>query len=75
MEHNIWDGKSWTGTIVTIVLSAFSNSGSWLRTMLKIPMPTTTDLQYAAAWLAVLSGIVTTGYTIHKWYKSIKEKK
>lgn len=52
------DGKSWGGTLATIVL-------------FKISQTTKSDLMF---FLGAISAIVTIGYTTYKWYLLYKKK-
>lgn len=53
------DGKSWGGTLATIVL-------------FKITQTTKNDVMF---FLGVASALVTIGYTAYKWYLLSKQKR
>lgn len=58
MEHHWYDGKSILGAAFTLITAMFAG----LTT------------QEWAAIVAIMAGLVTTGYTIWKWANEAKKK-
>ena len=59
MAADITTGKSWGGTITSII-------------MLQVSKIVQSDIIF---FLGVISAIVTIGYTSHKWYLMVKKHK
>jgi hypothetical protein len=67
-SSKIFDVKSWTGFATTAVTGLVgSNQKALLFLKINFRLPTITELQYGCLCVSFLVGVVTFGYTVHKW--------
>lgn len=73
--RSAFDSKSWAGAIMTATTGWAGTNKPFLSFLqIHFRMPTVSEMQYACLCVSFMVGIVTFGYTVHKWILLRKTK-